>query len=426
MKKRVLAILLASCLTLSLAGCGKDEIKKEVGNNTKVEEIKVWAIWGGGDSMAEPFAKAVEATQKEIPEAKIIVDITSNESYKTKIKSAVAADEAPDIYFTYGAGFNKPFVDAGKNLEITNLVSEQTKKSMLPGVLVNYTFDGKLYGLPTSQQVSRLFVNTEILKANGIETPKTYKELLEAVKILNKKGVTPISLGAKDVWAVGKLFDIIGLRSLGTANTAKLLKGEIPFTDNGLINAAKKFDELIKAGAFTKNPVAITNDEALADFTKGKSAMFYNGSWSCGTINGSSSSVAGKVIAVPFPVFEDGAGLNTEFVGGAGDGFVINSKVKNPELAIKVLEKLAYNCSKYGYQAGSTIPVYNVEVDESKIDTLFKSIKKQTETATGYTLWWDSTLEGSVAQDYLSSLIELLVQNTTPEKFAKTVQESMK
>ena len=52
------------------------------------------------------------------------------------------------------------------------------------------------------------------------------------------------------------------------------------------ISADAVVERLSLIHIFTENAVAISNDEALADFTLGKAAMFYNGSWSCGFING--------------------------------------------------------------------------------------------------------------------------------------------
>ena len=49
------------------------------------------------------------------------------------------------------------------------------------------------------------------------------------------------------------------------------------------------------------------------------------------------------------------------------------------------------------------MPVWDVkdQVDESKIDPLFKTIAEDAQNATGYIAWWDTFFEGSAAQDYL-------------------------
>lgn len=214
---------------------------------------------------------------------------------------------------------------------------------------------------------------------------------------------------------------MMGVRACGIENVTKILSGESTFTDPDFENAANKFEEMAKAGAFTENAVAISNDEALADFTLGKAAMFYNGSWSCGFINGESSTVKDDVITIPFPVMEDGKGTVNEYVGGASDGFVINKETKHPEKAFEVLQKISYKMSLKSYQASLDMPVWDVkdQVDESKIDPLFKSIADDAQNAAGYIAWWDTFFEGSAAQDYLYALIDLSMGDITAGEFCE-------
>ena len=437
--KKVLCFTTAAAMALTAAGCGggSSEEKKEDTKTTASQEesqdksqdkeekvqLTVWSLYGTNpdDKSAVAFQESIKEIMEEDPTLDIQLDYAENEAYKTKIKAAVAANEAPDIYGTWGGGFTKPFVEADKVLQIDEYMTEDIKGQLLPGVLDYFTFDDKLYGLPTKMSTCHLFINKKIMEENNVEIPTTYSELLEACKTLRENGVTPISLGAKDRWAIGKVFDMMGVRACGIENVTKILSQESTFTDPDFENAAKKFEEMSKAGAFTENAVAISNDEALADFTLGKAAMFYNGSWSCGFINGESSTVKDDVITIPFPVMEDGKGTVTEYVGGASDGFVINKETKYPEKAFEVLQKISYKMSLKSYQASLDMPVWDVkdQVDESKIDPLFKTIAEDAQNATGYIAWWDTFFEGSAAQDYLYALIDLSMGDISAEEFCE-------
>lgn len=434
--KKTIGVLVAGTMVFSIAACGNSE--KSQATDTKASDqstsqaseskeqitLNAWAIWNNpSDSMTVPFTQVIENINKEDSNVKVKVDYSNNEAYKTKIKASVAANEAPDIYYVWGGGFLKPFVEAGKVLQIDDILTKEYKDKLLSGVTVNYTYDNKLYGLPTGQQVCHLYINKEMFDQNGLKIPTTYKELLEACKTLKAKAIIPISLGAKDRWAVGKVFDMMGLRAMGVDKTVDLLEGNGTFLDADFKNAANKFAELVKAGAFTENPVAITNDEALENFTQGKSAMYYNGSWVVSTINSDSSKVKGKVIAIPFPKMEDGKGVDTEFVGGASDGFVVNAQTKYPTEAVEMMAKMTSNVSEIAYQAGACMPTWKVNVDESKIDPLFKSISDDTKSATSYTIWWDTFFEGSEAQDYLYALIDTLMGNTTGDELADNLEK---
>jgi ABC-type glycerol-3-phosphate transport system substrate-binding protein len=85
--------------------------------------------------------------------AQLDVDATENETFKTKIRTAVAANEAPDIFTYWAGGYMKNFVTAGKLLALDDYLNDGTKDKLLDGTLDNMTFDGKVYGLPHTMDV---------------------------------------------------------------------------------------------------------------------------------------------------------------------------------------------------------------------------------------------------------------------------------
>ena len=90
----------------------------------------------------------------------------TGEQYKTKIKTAFAAGEAPDISYMFSGGsFVKPYIDAGYLLPIDDYVSEDTLNKVLPGMLDGCTFNEKLYTLPTVTFLANLYCNTEMFEA---------------------------------------------------------------------------------------------------------------------------------------------------------------------------------------------------------------------------------------------------------------------
>lgn len=427
--RRMTAVMLAAILGVSsLTACGTKN-EQEGNDNSEASDGKVtltvWSLYGTNpeDKSAAAFQEAIKEIMEEDSSVEIKLDYAENEAYKTKIKAAVAANEAPDIYGTWGGGFTQPFVEADKVLRIDDYLTDEINSKLLPGVLDYYTYDGNVYGLPTKMSTCHLFVNKKIMDEHELNLPNTFDELVEVCKTLREAGITPISLGSKDRWAIGKVFDMMGVRACGIEEATKILSGEDSFNNPDFLYAAENFNQLAEAGAFTENAVALNNDEALADFTLGKAAMFYNGSWSCGFINSDTSQVKGDVVAIPFPEMKDGKGTVNEFVGGASDGFVINKDTKYPDKAFEVLQKISYKMSLKSYQNSLDMPVWDLgdEVDESKIDPLFAMIVEDASQSTGYMEWWDTFFEGSAAQDYLYALIDLSMGEVTPEEFCETM-----
>jgi len=75
----------------------------------------------------------------------------------------VAVNELPDLFYTWGAGFAKPFVESGKVLPIDKYINDGTKDKLLPNTLENFTYNGKIYSLPTFVTAGIFYCNKELL-----------------------------------------------------------------------------------------------------------------------------------------------------------------------------------------------------------------------------------------------------------------------
>jgi raffinose/stachyose/melibiose transport system substrate-binding protein len=294
---------------------------------------------------------------------------------------------------------------------------------MLAGITDNFTYDGKVYGIPYQMQVAPLFCNTELFDKYKVKIPENYEELLTAVKTFKENKVTPLICGAKDLWPAMFYYDVLALRTAGSKLSNEALAGKASFNTPEFIDAANKLAELTKAGAFGSNAMSVSWDNANVDFAQGKGAMLFNGNWVAGNVSAETSAVKGKIVAKKFPIVTGGKGSATEYLGGAGDGYMINSETKNPELAAKVLLFIAEKLAHDMYEANTGLPGWKVQVDESKISPLSKQISDMTKDSTGFTLWWDVFMEASDADTHKNLVVELIGGQITPENFAKEMQK---
>jgi len=86
------------------------------------------------------------------------------------------------------------------------------------------------------------------MKKAGIDTqPTTWDEFVGNFKKLQAAGITPIAIGAK-YWAHTEWFESIYEHLNGVDMAAKLAAHQIPWTDDSVKNALKKYAELLKAG----------------------------------------------------------------------------------------------------------------------------------------------------------------------------------
>ena len=422
--KKISALLLTIALTSSLVACGKkaSDNSKAAETNKKIT-LKFWHIW---TSDTDSNKKNVEAVIKEWNDANPNVQIesegTENEAYKTKIKTAISANEAPDIFVTWGAGFSKPFIDAGKVLPLDDYSKDGTKEKLLTGALTYLTYNEKTYGLPYTSDIGIFYVNKEMFEKNNIKIPETYDDLLVATKAFKAKGITPLAVGEKDKWPGMFYYDALALREGGAKLSNDALAKSASFEDPAFVNAATKLKKLIDAGAFNPAALGLTRDEAEVPFLQGKIPMYYNGSWLGGSIDDAKSVVKGKVIAMNFPAVSDGKGAKEEVLGGAIMGFMVNANTKYKEESAKATKYIAENISKKLYATGAGIPTWKVEVDESKLPPLTKQIADIAKKSTGNVVWWDTYLAGADADVHKDLVAQIFGKQITPEEFAKQMQ----
>ena len=117
MKRKLLSLILTGAMVLSLAACGG------TGNNgggatgggdtnppsqtadEKIEDVTItldmWCIATESDSNRHSYEAAIADMTEKYPNITLNWEAFENQSYKTKIKAAVQANEMPDIFFTW-------------------------------------------------------------------------------------------------------------------------------------------------------------------------------------------------------------------------------------------------------------------------------------------------------------------------------------
>jgi len=416
MKKSFLALLLLFSLTLGYAGGAQEEAAEE-----EVITLTLWDIMVNAEE-ERAIKPAIEQWNKENPGIQIVRDSLDDESYKMKLKTAIAANEAPDLFFTWGGGFSKPFVEAGKILPLQNRLSSDIESRLIEGADGYVTYDGIRYGLPYSQWVGVLYCNKELFDKYGLEIPETYNELLDVVRAFKANGVDPIGVGAAERWTAMFYHNILALRTTGSSLSNKALAGEAAYDSPEFMEAAEKLTELVEAGAFQNGYMGMNYDEYKALFLAGQIPMVFQGDWLAGECELEDSAVRGKIVATHFPAIEGSSASPKDFLGGALDSFMISADTKHPEEAIQALEFLCLTQSEIGFREGMGMPVYKTDIDPSQTNRLTQQIVELTGEATGFTLAWDTFLTGQDTELHLNLVQELFAGLVTPEEFSSQMQ----
>jgi raffinose/stachyose/melibiose transport system substrate-binding protein len=381
--------------------------------------LKLWHIWDNDRA----FQTVLENFSKAYPHIKLVIDGTPY-GYETKIKTAIAANEAPDIFFTWGGGFSAPFVRAGKVLPLDDYLNDGTRNRLLQGSLTNFSYGGKVYALPTSLAIGVLFCNRSLFAKYGAKIPETYQELIDAVTIFNDNGIQPIIVGEKDLWTGMFWYDVLALRTAGARLCHKALTKKASFDRPEFTDAAAKLAELIQLNSFGAQALELTQEESIEMFVQGKAAMFFNGTWVSASLEKLGSSVKGKVVAKRFPLVEGGKGTATEFLGGPSDSFMVSANTKHQKEAVQAVKYICEEMSKQSYINGFGLPLWKVSIgDTSKINPLIIEQAKMVKNATSFVTWWDVFLQGSDASIHKSLVQKLFTGTITPKRYSLEMQK---
>ncbi|MBQ2099454.1 MAG: extracellular solute-binding protein [Lachnospiraceae bacterium] len=419
--KKLAATLLAAAMIVSCAACGsgngdnggannggKDTQKKAESVDLKSQKVtlEMWCIATESDSNRKSYENAIAEMKQEYPDITLNWEAFENQSYKTKIKAAMAADEVPDIFFTWSCAFLGDFVDSGKVYCLDD--AYQDYKSELPEVmLANSTYNGKHYGVPLTMNIVGLFCNMDLLKEAGWnEVPTTYDDLIKCCDALKAKGIIPFGCAGGETWCVTEYLEPVIEKSIGADAMNDIFLGRASWDNAEVAKAVDTFQSMVKAGNFDPNAVSLSNDEVKANFMQGKYAFYQNGTWNCADF-ANNAEFFPKVKVTEFPVVDSSKGKLGQLIGGPSDTLAVTAKSANAAVAAKYTFELGKRICHYGYLDGCGLPAWTPYGDTSKINDLTKAVSEICAKANAYVLFGDTAMNADDANKYLDYVAQV-------------------
>ncbi|MFI6085249.1 ABC transporter substrate-binding protein [Streptomyces sp. NPDC051217] len=337
--RRTVAGGAALVLSLGLAACGSGD------SSSGSDEFHV-LVYGDATNRVE---ERIVATFNKTSEVKAVLDTVPGADYQQKLQTVINTPQAPDVFFNWGGGSIKPFVDAELLLPLDDMIKNEPglKSNFLPSVFETAQVDGKSYGVPMrGTQPVLLFHNKKVLADAGVEAPRTWDDLLAAVKTLKGEGVTPIALGGGDRWTTMMWFEYLYDRVAGPELFKNALAGDKDVWESA--DSRKALDmlrELIDAGAFGTNydSVKFTDGGSPALLSSGKAAFELMGSWAYSTQQDADPDFAKNELGYgAFPGVEGGKGDTANLVGNTNNFYSVRESTEHAD-AIAEFLKLMYS-----------------------------------------------------------------------------------
>jgi len=228
------------------------------------------------------------------------------------------------------------FAAAGWLKDLTDEFSEQDLAAFSPSAIAGGRYQNRLYRLPTRSDAGMLYYRKDLLKAAGLEPPKTFEDVERISKTLQQQKAVRWGY----LWQ-GKQYEG------AAAMFVEVLQGFGGFWVNpDTLAVGLDQPEAIRAVEFLRNtisqgisPPGVTTyveEDTRRFFQNGEAAFLRNWPYAWSLLNADNSPVKGKVGIMPMiPAAGESGG---SCLGGWGLG--ISKTSKHPEEALKAIRFL--------------------------------------------------------------------------------------
>ncbi|MCX7746615.1 MAG: extracellular solute-binding protein [Clostridia bacterium] len=372
----------------------------------------------GSDSFTQEWRSAIEGFKKKNPGVKVIDESVPapNDVFRTKIETDFAAGNEPDVAFGFTGWEAKPLVDSGnlftwdEEIKKDTAWSQHFYKTALEAVKYPYA---EQYTLPFLGYCEGVYYNKELFQKFNVKLPKNWNELLQAVEIFKKNGITPISVSFYEEphYLIETFILSLGGRE-GHAN---------PF-DSSWAPALNYIKELYEKGAFPKDALTIKSIAANQLFIDQKAAMLFQGSWQNGAFEGYNDedvNISDKVGIMPAPLLPNGKADPTDIIAGFGSGWFV-SKPKNEAkdgLPVRFVKYLTTPEIMKKFVTIGGIPAIKCDIPE--VSASRKSIIEMVMNANSINIPSDNMIESQAFKKIWKSLPYIVTGKTTAEQVIK-------
>ncbi|MGA4508050.1 sugar ABC transporter substrate-binding protein [Propionibacteriaceae bacterium G1746] len=305
--------------------------------------LKVWdqEVRGPQD---EAITALIAAFKTKYPNVTIDRVKQSFDDLKKQTALALSGNDVPDVLQVNNARADMgEFVKAGQLTDLSGYAAaykwtDRFGASVLSKARYStdgVTFgDGSLWGLPQTGEIVGIFYSAKKLAALGVQAPKTWDELTDALTKAQAAGEQPLVLGNLEKWPALHVFGPLQGRYVASDEIIKLGMGNkgASWTSAENLEALTALGDMAKDKWLGPSPNGLSYDAAWPEFTKGTGVMLIGGSWLAGDM--------GKVMGDDLhfmapPAGKDGKVATT---GGTGIPFAIPAKAKQPAAAAAYID----------------------------------------------------------------------------------------
>ncbi|WP_255452141.1 ABC-type glycerol-3-phosphate transport system, periplasmic component [Sporosarcina sp. ANT_H38] len=187
-KFKITSIMFGIIISMFLGGCSSSQEKD---NSEEKDTITFWHPYGS--ESGDAIAAVIEEFEKQNSTIKVNAVYIANqgEGQNEKLLTAIAGGNPPDVAYFDRFEINS-WASQGSLEDLTAMAEEAeiTKDRYYPFAWEEASYDGKLYGIPTTTDARLVYYNKDHFKEAGLDPenlPKTIEELERAAEKLTIK-----------------------------------------------------------------------------------------------------------------------------------------------------------------------------------------------------------------------------------------------
>ncbi|MCL2465586.1 MAG: extracellular solute-binding protein, partial [Micrococcales bacterium] len=294
--------------------------------------LTIWENNTNGTAGPAFWTQVVSDYKTVQPGVTLNVVPVQNEDMDGKITNAMNAGTLPEVFFQRGGGQMVDQVNAG---QLADLTSALNTPNIPDGAFAAHTVNGKKYALPMSIQPGGFFYSKTLFSQAGITaTPTSIDELNQDVTALKAAKITPIALGAKDLWPAAHWFFWFAIRECSQDTwMSTMASGDI--SDPCYLKAATDLQTFAATNPFNSGFLTTAAQQGAGSsaglVANHKAAMELMGFWDPGVIG--SLTPDQKPLSdlgfFPFPAVTGGQGDPSATMASI-DSFACSAKAPEP------------------------------------------------------------------------------------------------
>lgn len=358
----------------------------------------------------------VSSFEAQNPDVKIdwVAFGTQGSPLNDKVKIAVAANQGPDIFQSWGGSFMGQFAEAGKLLDLTKDLADIASSDAAKAAM---SYKGKVYGIAPFFAIAGLFVNEGIFAEYGLEVPTTIAELEAVAEALKSHDIQPFAVGAKDQWPILATYMYLVNRYGGNIFEDAVAR-KVRFDAEPFVQAGLKIQEWASKGYFGSKPLSEGYGDAQLLMQTGRAGMQLSGSWLCG-LYADPTQTDQTIGFYAVPVLEGGVGSVGDMMGMTDVGFVATAIAANKKDVIVRFFEHAMSVEVASHEAGRVASIPGVE-PPTRLTGMASDVFVQ---ATSVQFWWDQDLPATVSTPVNLTIQSFLMAETDVKKALTKFEE---